>query len=146
MPRRTPTSSFEQPAAMSATTSRCRAVIGAVFRSVARSIMADDATPPFEGRPLASGCKGRCNPSGHRNLAENLGRDAIQDLRKALSRAGDSVVAEPDDGVRRIWLAGDEFGHRDRELLGPAGVIHVGRGDALHPGVDVENRADVGMR
>ena len=27
----------------------------------------------------------------------------------------------------------------------PARVVHVGRGDALHPGVHVQDRADVGM-
>ena len=45
IPRRTPTSSFEYPAAISSTTSRCRGVMGVVFRSVASSIMAPTLLP-----------------------------------------------------------------------------------------------------
>jgi transcriptional regulator with XRE-family HTH domain len=45
MPSRAPSSSFEHPAAMSATTSRCRAVMGAGFRSVANSIMSARLLP-----------------------------------------------------------------------------------------------------
>ncbi len=45
IPRRIPTSSFEQPAAINATTSRCLNVMGAVFLSVASSIMAPKLLP-----------------------------------------------------------------------------------------------------
>lgn len=45
IPSRAPTSSFEHPAAISATTSRWRGVMGAVFRSVASSIMASNLLP-----------------------------------------------------------------------------------------------------
>ena len=45
IPRRIPTSSFEQPAAINATTSRCLNVMGVVFLSVASSIMATKLLP-----------------------------------------------------------------------------------------------------
>ena len=45
-----------------------------------------------------------------------------------------------------IRLAVDQVGDGLGELLGAARVVDVRRGDALHPGVDVEDRADVGVR
>ena len=56
------------------------------------------------------------------------------------------MVSETDDSVCRIRLEGHEGGDGDGELLRSAGIVHVGRGDSLHPRVDVQNRPDLRVR
>ena len=55
------------------------------------------------------------------------------------------MVSQADDRVRRVGLGGEQLGDRSRQLLRAARVVDVGRRDALDPGVNVEDRADVGV-
>ncbi len=81
----------------------------------------------------------------HRHLTNDVRLDPVEDLGQALTGRGDAVVPQPDHGVVGIRLLRKQRGDARRQLLGPARVVHVGRGDALHPRVHVEDRADARM-
>ncbi len=65
MPSRAPTSSFEHPAAISATTSRCRGVIDD-RRLETMFAIGRDASGTRSGNPFLDGCNPRC--IGRRDL------------------------------------------------------------------------------
>jgi hypothetical protein len=55
------------------------------------------------------------------------------------------VVAQADHGLLRVRLGGEQLGNAYGQFLRAARIVHVGRGDVLHPSVHVEDRADAGV-
>src|SRR5262249_17564631 len=70
---------------------------------------------------------------GHRDLAKDPWLDAVEDLVQALAGGGDAVVPQADHRAIGIGLLRQEIGDAEGQLLRPARVVHVGRGNALHP-------------
>ena len=73
MPSRCPTSSFEHPAAISATTSRCRGVRPAPLWIVV-VIMAPEASPTRAREPFLVRCNLGCNPVHRKYISGNISR------------------------------------------------------------------------
>src|SRR5439155_14154399 len=94
----------------------------------------------------STGPYGPRNRLRHRDLSQDARLDAVENLGQAVTGGGDAVVAQTDHGMRRIRLLGDEVGNGLGELLCATRVVHVGSRDPLHPGVHVEDGADVWMR
>ena len=54
-------------------------------------------------------------------------------------------LRRPTTAPCRVRRGGDQSGDACRKLLGAAGVVDLGRRDALHPGMHMENRLHPGM-
>ena len=78
-------------------------------------------------------------------LCQHARLDAIEDLLEARPGDRDAVVPEPDDRVVRIVVGSNELGDASGQLLRPARVVDIRSLDPVHPGVNMDDRADAGM-